>query len=83
MRRCGTCWASLKDGEDVNDHAQTSQLHTEAVQLLEDRRAESLRSVKESLEGTEWVASWPHDRPENDGRSLDLKETAPLSRRPS
>lgn len=54
MKRCGTCWASLKDDEDVNDHAQTSQLHAEAVQLLEDRRAESLRSVRESLAGTEW-----------------------------
>lgn len=54
MTRCGTCWVVLKDGENVDDHAQASQLHAEAVQLLEDRREESRRSVRESLEGTEW-----------------------------
>lgn len=50
MTRCGTCWVVLRNGEDVDEHAKTSRLHAEAVGLLEARRAESLRSVRASME---------------------------------
>lgn len=43
MTRCGTCWIVLREGEDVDEHARTSRWHAEAVQLIEDRRAESAR----------------------------------------
>lgn len=42
----------LRETEDVGEHAKTSRLHAEAVQVLEARRAESLRAVRASITGT-------------------------------
>lgn len=49
MKRCGTCWAVLKEDENVDEHAVTSKMHAEAVQLLEDRRTVTPPEVVERM----------------------------------